>query len=65
MALQVQRFDVDDNHRQQSQVRHQQLLRQRADLAQALRRSCHASICGLLRFPVYRQFKMYNDAKYR
>ena len=64
MRLQTERQDVDDAHRQASRVKLERLQAQRDDLAACfdeLLASCRA---GQAYFKVYRQFKMYNDARF-
>jgi hypothetical protein len=64
MGLQARRQDVDEAHRQTSRGRLAQLLRQRADLAGCLDALVADTLQGLACFKVYRQFKMYNDARF-
>jgi Protein of unknown function (DUF4254) len=64
MRHQTQRTDVDPAHIALSQRKLTQLIAQRADLAaclDALLKNCAA---GLGYFKTYRQFKMYNDARF-
>ena len=64
MRAQTLRQDVDEAHRQASQVKLERLQQQRADLGQcldALLADCQA---GRAYFKVYRQFKMYNDPRF-
>lgn len=63
MREQAQRQDVDEGHRCLCASRLERLIEQRGDLAScldALMRDCRS---GLVFFKVYRQFKMYNDAR--
>lgn len=64
MAAQAQRTDADDAHRQTSRERLAQLQRQRADLAGCLDALVADALAGRACFKVYRQFKMYNDARF-
>lgn len=64
MAVQAQRTDVDEAHRFASEGKLHRLRQQRGDLAcclDALLVDCRA---GRAYFKVYRQFKMYNDARF-
>jgi hypothetical protein len=63
MHLQVERQDVDDEHRQRCKDKHQILILQRHQLRQCLD-SLLTEVQGQQRtFRVYHQFKMYNDPK--
>ena len=64
MRLQTQRKDVDAAHRQASEGRLERLQAQRDDLAACLDDLLAASREGRAYFKVYRQFKMYNDARF-
>jgi hypothetical protein len=64
MRLQTQRKDVDDAHRQASEVKLARLQAQRDDLAACLDDLIAASREGRAYFKVYRQFKMYNDPRF-
>ena len=64
MRLQTLRKDADEAHRQASQVRLERLQVQRDDLAACLDELLAASREGRAYFKVYRQFKMYNDARF-
>lgn len=64
MRKQTQRNDVDDAHRASSQVKLERLLQQRADLGDCLDGLLADSAAGKAYFKVYRQFKMYNDARF-
>ena len=64
MRLQTQRADVDDAHRQASQVKLERLQTQRDDLAGCLDELIADSRSGRAYFKVYRQFKMYNDVRF-
>lgn len=63
MRLQTLRDDVDDMHRQESAVRLARLQAQRDDLAACLDQLTTDCRDGHAYFKVYRQFKMYNDAR--
>jgi hypothetical protein len=65
MALQTQRLDTGEAHRQLCEARLLCLRQQRTDLANCLRELLAGIQCGQVRFRVYRQFKMYNDPAYR
>jgi hypothetical protein len=64
MRLQTQRADVDDAHLLSSRGKLDRLLQQRADLASCLDALLHDAAAGRAYFKVYRQFKMYNDARF-
>ena len=64
MRLQTQRKDVDGAHRQSSEGKLERLQSQRDDLAACLDDLLVASREGRAYFKVYRQFKMYNDARF-
>ncbi len=64
MQQQVQRRDVDDAHRQASQVKLQRLQQQRQDLGACLDVLVADAMAGRAYFKVYRQFKMYNDPRF-
>lgn len=64
MEEQVQRWDVDTTHREQSQAKLQILRRQHADLSLALADLLADIFAGRREMRVYRQFKMYNDPAY-
>jgi Protein of unknown function (DUF4254) len=64
MGLQTRRKDVDDAHRSSSQVKLDKLLEQRADLGACLDALIADTQAGRAYFKVYRQFKMYNDARF-
>ena len=64
MRRQTERLDVDDAHRDESRRKLGRLQEQRIDLGgclDALLADCRA---GRAYFKVYRQFKMYNDARF-
>jgi hypothetical protein len=64
MRLQTQRADVDDAHLVASRAKLERLLQQRADLAACLDVLLADAAAGRAYFKVYRQFKMYNDARF-
>jgi len=64
MRQQTLRTDVDDAHRQNSQVKLDRLLQQRADLGACLDALISDTQAGRAYFKVYRQFKMYNDPRF-
>jgi hypothetical protein len=64
MRQQTLRSDVDDAHRSSSQVKLDRLLQQRQDLGDCLDALLADSAAGRAYFKVYRQFKMYNDARF-
>ncbi|RZS47542.1 DUF4254 domain-containing protein [Sphaerotilus mobilis] len=64
MRKQTLRSDVDDAHRASSQVKLERLLQQRQDLGDCLDGLLADSAAGKAYFKVYRQFKMYNDARF-
>ena len=64
MRLQTQRTDVDEGHRQATRTRLERLQTQRDDLASCLDELVADSRDGRAYFKVYRQFKMYNDARF-
>lgn len=64
MQAQATRSDVDDAHRSASQGRLQRLQQQRADLAGCFDALLADAAAGRAYFKVYRQFKMYNDARF-
>ena len=64
MAKQAQRVDVDEAHRVSSRQRQARLENQRDDLAACFDALTADSLAGRSYFKVYRQFKMYNDARF-
>ena len=64
MRLQTERGDVDEAHRAASRVKLQRLLQQRSDLGACLDELLADAAAGRAYFKVYRQFKMYNDARF-
>jgi hypothetical protein len=64
MHAQTLRDDVDQAHRTNCQTKLARLLEQRLDLAQCFDELMRDSLGGTRYFKVYRQFKMYNDARF-
>lgn len=64
MRAQTLRTDVDQAHRDSSQIKLDKLLQQRADLGQCLDELIADTQAGKAYFKVYRQFKMYNDPRF-
>ena len=64
MRAQTRRTDVDAGHISSSQVKLDRLLQQRADLGTCLEALLADAQAGRAYFKVYRQFKMYNDARF-
>lgn len=64
MRAQTQRTDVDQAHRDSSQIKLDKLLQQRGDLATCLDALIADTQAGRAYFKVYRQFKMYNDPRF-
>jgi hypothetical protein len=64
MRAQTERHDVDQAHRDTSLGKLTRLLQQRQDLADALDSLLLDAAAGHAYFKVYRQFKMYNDARF-
>ncbi len=64
MTKQASRGDVDATHRAASAARLERLLEQRGDLAGCLDALLADAGAGRAWFKVYRQFKMYNDARF-
>lgn len=64
MRAQTERGDVDEAHRAASRVKLERLQQQRADLAGCLDQLLADAAAGRAYFKVYRQFKMYNDARF-
>ncbi len=65
MALQATRSDVSPTQRSECEVKLERLQLQHSDLATCLQRLLTDCLSGTARFRVYRQFKMYNDPRYR
>jgi len=64
MRAQAARLDVDDAHRSASATKLERLLQQRSDLSGCLDALLTDAAAGRAYFKVYRQFKMYNDARF-
>ncbi|TAG05417.1 MAG: DUF4254 domain-containing protein [Betaproteobacteria bacterium] len=64
MRAQTTREDVDAAHRESSTQKLLRLEEQRGDLAACLDQLLADSAAGRAYFKVYRQFKMYNDARF-
>ncbi len=64
MRAQTLRADADEAHREASRGKLDRLLQQRADLAGCLAALLADAAAGRAYFKVYRQFKMYNDARF-
>ncbi len=64
MRQQTQRVDVDEAHREGARGKLARLLQQRDDLARCLDDLLADGRAGRAYFKVYRQFKMYNDARF-
>jgi Protein of unknown function (DUF4254) len=64
MDVQAQRGDVDAEHRSHARTRWERLRQQRQDLADCLDALLVDCARGRAYFKVYRQFKMYNDARF-
>lgn len=65
MREQAQRSDADTVHREQCARRADVLAEQRDDLAAELTDLWQRILNGTYRPKVYRQYKMYNDPRYR
>ena len=64
MRAQTHRHDVDEAHRENSRIKLDKLLQQRADLGTCLDELIADTQAGKAYFKVYRQFKMYNDPRF-
>lgn len=64
MRAQTLRQDVDASHRASSAIKLDRLLQQRQDLGDCLDALIADAQAGRAYFKVYRQFKMYNDARF-
>ena len=64
MRQQTERRDVDAAHIEASRVKLARLQQQRSDLGNCLDALLADCLAGLACFKVYRQFKMYNDARF-
>lgn len=65
MQRQTERDDATEEHRQQCRQKLAVLTEQRDDLVMEIDQLFEAVMTGQKRLKVYRQFKMYNDPKYR
>ena len=65
MREQIERKDVDDTHREMCRARVQVLETQRDDLKNELSDLFLQTASGKARPKLYRQFKMYNDPRFR
>jgi hypothetical protein len=65
MAKQTERRDVDEEHRKACLHKLSILTEQRDDLVDEIDTLFQAVMSGEQRLKVYRQYKMYNDPKYR
>lgn len=65
MAQQLERTDADEDHRHTCAQRLEVLTEQRDDLATELDGLALEVITGRRELKVYRQFKMYNDPRYK
>ncbi len=64
MGAQTRRGDVDEAHREASRVKLARLMQQRDDLGACFDALLADARAGRAYFKVYRQFKMYNDARF-
>ncbi|MBD3308052.1 DUF4254 domain-containing protein [candidate division KSB3 bacterium] len=65
MYQQTQRQDVSGEHRQTCQHKFAVLTEQRDDLIAEIDQLFHDVLTGTQTLKVYRQYKMYNDPRYR
>ena len=65
MHQQTRREDVDAVHRQQCQQKFEVLTQQRDDLIEEIDQLFQDVFSGQKTLKIYRQYKMYNDPKYR
>ncbi|HAT73245.1 MAG TPA: hypothetical protein DCS63_10565 [Elusimicrobia bacterium] len=65
MRQQVARTDVDETHKEASRAKVAVMETQRADLEEELTKLASDVAAGRVRLKIYRQFKMYNDPRYR
>ena len=65
MRQQTERSDVSEDHRKECQHKLNILNEQRDDLIEEVDLLFRDIISGTKRLKVYRQYKMYNDPKYR
>lgn len=62
---QVERADVDESHRDHCRARLEVLAVQKKDLQAELEELCRGVFSGKRHLKIYRQFKLYNDPRYR
>jgi len=65
MAEQFSRPDADEEHKEAARRKMSVLEVQGKDLEAELSRLAHDVAAGRVQLKIYRQFKMYNDPKYR
>lgn len=65
MKEQIDRKDADAAHRKESAYKMKILQMQKNDLEIEVKELLEKYACGKARPKIYRQFKMYNDPKYR
>ena len=65
MSQQTERSDVSEDHRKECQHKLHVLNEQRDDLIKEVDVLFRDILAGSKRLKVYRQYKMYNDPKYR
>ena len=65
MHKQTLRDDADEQHRQECLQKLRVLTEQRDDLVEEIDQLFQGIISGQKQLKVYRQYKMYNDPKYR
>jgi predicted HAD superfamily phosphohydrolase len=65
MTRQTERQDVNDEHRQSCLKKLKILTEQRDDLVEEIDELFQAVMTSKQQLKVYRQYKMYNDPKYR
>ncbi len=65
MTVQTTRQDADDEHRQSCLQKLDILTEQRDDLVKEIDELFQTVMAGKQQLKVYRQYKLYNDPKYR
>lgn len=65
MEKQTRREDVSEEHRQNCRQKLRVLTEQRDDLVEEIDQLFEDILSGKKKLKVYRQYKMYNDPKYR
>lgn len=65
MRQQTERNDANEEHRRECQAKLDVLTRQRDDLVEEIDTLFREVLEGKKRLKVYRQYKMYNDPRYR